>query len=126
MENDVRILKMVDGKDVICFLEKISVIEYKLYAPMLVAVKYNGPASSIILKNWLPIEVVEYNDISVNATMVVGIYRPNKSLSEYYVNSAKDLQRSLDQKSKLNEMEDPEEMMDILRAMEEFEEETLH
>ena len=126
MEDNVKILKFVDGKDVICNFFKVSVIEYILIDPMVLSIKYNGPASSIILKHWLPVEVIKKNEVSVNATMVVAIFEPDKDLEEYYLNSVEKFHRMLEQKSKLKDIDDLEELMDVMDALEEAEEQTLH
>jgi hypothetical protein len=125
MENDVRILRLVTGEDIICIFHKISSDSYLVRDPMLVMVKFKGKDSTVLMEHWLPVEVVKKTEVLINPRDVITMFDPKESLAEYYLNLVDRLHIALDRKKILEDM-DIDEMVDILEAMEESKEHILH
>lgn len=125
MENDVRILRLVTGEDIICIFHKISIDSYLVRDPMLVMVKFKGKDSTVLMEHWLPVEVVKKTEVLINPRDVITMFDPKESLAEYYINLVDRLHIALDRKKILEDM-DIDEMVDILEAMEESKEHILH
>lgn len=125
MENDVRILRLVTGEDIICNFLKISIDSYLICDPMMLIIKFKGKDSSVLMEHWLPVEVIKKNEVLINPRDVITIFEPKESLAEYYMNLVDKVHMALERKKIVEEM-DIDEMVEILEAMEEAKENIIH
>lgn len=125
MEDEVKILRLVTGEDIICNYYKVSADSYVIADPMILIVKFKGRNSSVIMEHWLPVEVVKSNEVLINPRDVITIFDPKDSLAEYYMNLVDKLHRTLEKRKQIENM-DLDEMVDIMEALEESQGEILH
>ena len=126
MDDETKILRLITGEDIICGLHKISTETYAVIDPMVLIVKYKGKDSSVIMEHWLPIEVIKSNEVLINPRDVITVFDPNEGLAEYYLNLVYKLHKSFEKKAKLDEIQDLDEMIDIMEALEESQDQILH
>ena len=126
MDDETKILRLITGEDIICGFHKISKDSYAVIDPMVLIVKYKGQDSSVIMEHWLPIEVIKSNEVLINPRDVITVFEPNEGLAEYYLNLVYKLHKSFEKKAKLDEIQDLDEMIDIMDALEESQYQILH
>ena len=125
MQDEVKILRLVTGEDIICNYYKVSSDSYVITDPMMLIVKFKGNNSSVIMEHWLPVEVIKSNEIMINPRDVITMFDPKDSLAEYYSNLVEKLHRALEKRKQLENM-DLDEMVDIMEALEESQGQILH
>ena len=125
MEDEVKILRLVTGEDIICNYYKVSSDSYVITDPMMLIVKFKGRNSSVIMEHWLPVEVIKNNEVLINPRDVITMFDPKESLAEYYINLVDKLHRTIEKRKQIENL-DLDEMVDIMEALEESQGETLH
>jgi len=125
MEDEVKILRLVTGEDIICNYYKVSNDSYVVADPMMLIVKFKGRNSNIIMEHWLPVEVIKSNEVLINPRDVVAMFDPKDSLAEYYTNLVDKLHRTIEKRNQIENM-DLDEMVDIMEALEESQGQILH
>lgn len=125
MEDEVKILRLVTGEDIICNYFKVSSDSYVITDPMMLIVKFKGRNSSVVMEHWLPVEVVKNNEVLINPRDVITMFDPKDSLAEYYTNLVDKLHRTIEKRKQIENL-DLDEMVDIMEALEESQGETLH
>ena len=125
-EDQIVILRLSTGEDIICNIMKISTESYLVQDPMTLDIKYKGRNSSVLLGHWLPIEVITSNEVLIKPCDVITMFYPNKGLSEYYCNAVYDLHRVKRRRDQVENMEDTSESVDVMEALEESQYSTLH
>lgn len=125
MEDEVKILRLVTGEDIICNYYKVSSDSYVITDPMMLIVKFKGRNSSVIMEHWLPVEVIKNNEVLINPRDVITMFDPKESLAEYYINLVYKLHRTIEKRKQIENL-DLDEMVDIMEALEESQGETLH
>ena len=125
MEDNVKIMRLVTGEDIICNVYKISSESYCVTDPMMLIVKFKGRNSSVIMEHWLPVEVIKSNEVLINPRDVITFIEPKESLSEYYTNLVEKLHRTIEKRNQIENM-DLDEMIDIMEALEESQGQILH
>ena len=113
MEDQVKILRLVTGEDIICNYYKVSNESYVVADPMLLIVKFKGKNSNVIMEHWLPVEVIKSNEVLINPRDVITFIEPKESLSEYYTNLVEKLHRTIEKRNQIENM-DLDEMIDIM------------
>ena len=125
MEDEVKILIMVNGEDIICNYYKVSTDSYVITDPMMLIIKFKGRNSSVVMEHWLPVEVIKNNEVLINPRDVITMFDPKDSLAEYYTNLVDKLHRTIEKRKQIENL-DLDEMVDIMEALEESQGETLH
>ena len=125
MEDELKILRLVTGEDIICNYYKVSVDSYLVADPMMLIVKFKGKDSTVIMEHWLPVEVIKSNEVLINPRDVITMYDPNDSLAEYYTNLVDKLHRTIERRKQIENL-DINEMVDIMEAIEESQGQILH
>jgi hypothetical protein len=91
--SNVKLVRLQNGSDIIGVTEEIMEGHYLLINPMLYDVKNRGAISHIMLKFFLPIQLVERNEVILNNKDIVFITTPSDEFVEYYENSVENLKR---------------------------------
>jgi len=125
MDDEVKILRLVTGEDIICNYYKVSTDSYVITDPMMLIVKFKGRNSSVIMEHWLPVEVIKNNEVLINPRDVITMFDPKESLAEYYMNLVDKLHRTIEKRKQIENM-DLDEMVDIMEALEESQGQILH
>lgn len=86
--DNVRILRLKDGEDIIAsyHLNSNGIIE--MYDPMTIFYKRMSAGKSMLLMSpWLPIELIKSNSACISMNEVLTIVEPRTALIEYYNNA---------------------------------------
>lgn len=125
MEDEVKILRLVTGEDIICNYYKVSSDSYVITDPMMLIIKFKGRNSSVVMEHWLPVEVIKNNEVLINPRDVITMFDPKDSLAEYYANLVDKLHRMVEKRKQIENL-DLDEMVDIMEALEESQGQILH
>jgi hypothetical protein len=85
--NNIKIIRLQDDSDIICSMEEIRDGEYVLSDPMYFEMQTKGLATHIIMDFYLPIQLVERNEVVVKEKDIVFKVTPSGDFAEYYMNS---------------------------------------
>ena len=80
MENNIQIVRLKDGRDIICNVEFETDGMISMEEPMLFEVRN----ANLMIQHWLPIAVTKDNKVTIHEENVLCIYEPNNSFREYY------------------------------------------
>ena len=86
--DNVRIIRLKDGEDIIAsyHLNSNGIIE--MYDPMTLFYKRMSAGKSMLLMSpWLPIELIQTNSACISMNEVLTIVEPRSALIEYYNNA---------------------------------------
>jgi hypothetical protein len=89
--NNVKIVRLLDGTDIVSVIDEIRTGEFLLVNPMEFQVQVRGQASHITLAPYLPFQFVEKNEVVVYSKDVVFMTTPKEEFAEYYENSVEQL-----------------------------------
>ena len=65
MEDQIKILRLVTGEDIICKYLKLEKQLYYVIDPMTLVIRYKSGESTILMQHWLPVEVLEKNEVTL-------------------------------------------------------------
>jgi hypothetical protein len=129
--SNVKIVRLQNGEDIISNVEELRKDEYLLSDPMYFEVSPHGETSHIMLGFFLPVQLVQHNEVVLHQKDILFFLTPSGEFAEYYENSVDKLKR-LETESEL-ENEVQGELQDrikslIVQAFEsmELEEKTIH
>jgi small nuclear ribonucleoprotein (snRNP)-like protein len=125
MEN-IRIVRLKNGEDIVGQLINVD-DSYDVIEPMTVDVEYRGKEAGLVMRHWLPIQLVKHNEINIKQSDVLCVLEPSADFAEYYVNTVEKIHNLLKARNLVDELDD-DEVNDIMDALEELEQDgnTLH
>jgi hypothetical protein len=94
--NDIRIIKLQDGSDIIGAVTELEDSSFYVITPMQVIIHTEGKYSGIILREWLPARLLELNEAIINRHQIVCFMKPNKTFIDYYVRSMNEMKNKLE------------------------------
>ena len=127
MENNIKILRLVNGEDVICQFTDLNNGEYNVLEPMSVSVREKNNEMQLAMSHWLPVNLISKNEINLKERDILTIFEPNDNFSEYYTHTVEKMHKLLQAKEAADKMTD-EEIMEVMDALEDMgdEERVLH
>ena len=125
MEN-IKIVRLKNGDDIVGQLINVN-DSYDVIEPMTVDVEYRGKEPGLVMRHWLPIQLVKHNEINIKQSDVLCVLEPSDDFAEYYVNTVEKIHDLLKARNLVDELDD-DEVNDIMDALEELEQagNTLH
>lgn len=112
MENNISIIRFKDGLDVICSTEQINSFQVKIFDPMIFEIR----GSQLMLQNWLPVDIMKENCVSININDILCEFAPNDEFKEYYIHTLTKLNEVLKSRDS-NKEEDIINLMESLNEM---------
>ena len=86
--DNVRIIRLKDGEDIIALYHLNSNGIIEMYDPMTLFYKRMSAGKSMLLMSpWLPIELIQTNSACISMNEVLTIVEPRSALIEYYNNA---------------------------------------
>ena len=85
--NNVKIVRLTNGIDAIGTIEEILEGKYVLTDPMEFNIQYKGEVSHIVMHHFLPVLLVEKNEVVLDSKDILFITTPKSDFTEYYQNS---------------------------------------
>ena len=123
---EIKILRLVTGEDIICQFIKISTDSYAVMNPMVIFVKYKGSKSNLVMSHWLPVEIVKKNEVLMSPRDVVTMFDPIDDVAEYYDRMVENLNKMMKAKFTPAKFDDLDEMEEIQEALIESENQIIH
>ena len=105
----VQIVRLKDGSDVICSMER-TMDTFELDYPMMFSVVNQN----LVLQHWLPLSVMKGTSVKIPRDEIVCIMQPNENFEEYYMTAVKKISSVLNN-------ENEEELNDVMEALDELE-----
>ena len=91
--NNIKIIRLQDDSDIICSIEEIRDGEYVISDPMYFEMQTKGPATHIIMDFYLPVQLMEKNEVVMKEKDIVFKATPSDSFAEYYMNSVESFKK---------------------------------
>lgn len=121
---NVKILRLKNGDDIICDLEKDG-DTYYINAPM--TIWMDGPTNvpKLCMDHWLPLPVIKDNFVTLKSEDIMTEFYPNEQLEEYYTHTIDQLNSVLRTKEMADQMNN-DDLLETILAMEEGSGSTFH
>jgi hypothetical protein len=119
LEYKTQIIKLQNGTDLIANVALNSAEEYVLEEPMEFNIDIRGRDSGLIMRHWLPVQLLKKNSISIKTKDVLSVMEPEDEFCEYYLNTVYKIKELLKAKSLVDDMDD-DEIQDILDDFEDL------
>lgn len=121
----VKIIRLKSGEDIIGnIIDNMNSLD--IFEPMTVDVETRGTyAGQLIMSNWLPVNLIKDNRITLKTEDVLLMMDPEDSFIEYYQTMVDKLKEVIQAKRDVQDMSD-EQITEILNAMENPESRVLH
>ena len=84
MDNQIKILRLKDGEDIISSCAYVGTDVVELHNPMSLFYKQLDGRSVVFMSPWLPIELIKLNAARIFAHEVLTLIDPKESLVQYY------------------------------------------
>lgn len=123
MEN-IKIVRLKNGEDIVGQIISSS-DSYDVIEPMTVGVEYRGKEAGLVMRHWLPVQLVKKNEITIKHDDVLCILEPADDFVEYYTNTVEKIHDLLKARNLVDSLDD-EEVNNIMDALEEQYGNTLH
>ena len=81
---EIRIVRMKTGEDVIGFVSDIDDSKIHVKYPMVVDIEEQSGHQAYVLHSWLPFQLYKHNEASLWSNDVLFISEPSDSFIEYY------------------------------------------
>jgi len=93
--DNVKIVRLVSGEDIIAFYEEDEDVAL-VGNPMTMMFKRLPTGKAVMLMApWLPIEVVDEDIVSIPYSQIITVMNPKRHMSEYFINSVIDMEQEL-------------------------------
>jgi hypothetical protein len=114
LEYKTQIIKLQNGTDLIANVAMNNAEEYVLEEPMEFNIDFRGRDSGLVMRHWLPVQLLKKNSISIKSKDVLSVMEPEDEFCEYYLNTVCKIKELLRAKSLVDDMDDDEiqEMLD--------------
>jgi hypothetical protein len=89
----IKILRLKNESDIICTLEEIRNGEYVITDPMYFELQTRGGVMHIVMDFYLPIQVLERNEVVIKESDVLFQTTPSQDFMEYYMNSVESVKK---------------------------------
>jgi hypothetical protein len=106
--NTIKIVRLKNGEDIIGDVTANGIQYYDIEEPMAFEVDYRGDHSGLVMRHWLPVQLLKKNHIQLNVHDVLCVLEPDEEFSEYYVNTVEKIKRLLEAKNSIKDMSDEE------------------
>jgi hypothetical protein len=123
---EIKILRLASGEDIICQFIKVSTESYVVMNPMAIFVKYKGSKSNLVMSHWLPIEIIKKNEVLISPRDVITMFDPIDDVAEYYDRMVENLNKMMKAKFTPAKFDDLDEMEEIREALKQSETQIIH
>jgi hypothetical protein len=110
---NIKIVRLHNGEDIIGNITDKENGLFDIEEPMTVDIDHRGRQAGLIMKHWLPVQLVKSNKIELNNKNVLCMFEPAEEFAEYYMNTVEKIHELLKAKEIVDEMTD-EEIDDIM------------
>jgi|APCry1669189472_1035225.scaffolds.fasta_scaffold11147_2 hypothetical protein len=121
LEQKTQIIKLQNGTDLIANVS-LSNDHYILEEPMEFGIDFRGREGGLIMKHYLPVQLLKKNSIEIHTKDVLSVMEPENEFCEYYINTVEKIKDLLKAKNLVDEISDlsDEELQDIMNQFEDL------
>lgn len=120
--NNIQIVRLYNGDDIIGDITIKEDGTLVIYDPMVVAVDYRNKVAGMIMRHWLPMQLLKKNHVTLRTKDILFVVEPTDVLSEYYISGVEKLHEMLQAKDFMENLDD-EEYEEVMDAFEELQQE---
>jgi hypothetical protein len=102
--DNVRIVRLQNGEDIIGDITFKIDGSFDIYEPMVVFIDYRSKYAGLIMKHWLPLQLVKKNEITLFLKDILFITEPTNEFAEYYIETVQKIHDMLAAKDQLKTM----------------------
>jgi hypothetical protein len=120
-EYKTQIIKLQNGEDLIANVA-LNGVNYVLEEPMEFAIDSRGKENGLIMRHWLPVQLLKKNAIEIQAKDILSFLEPEEQFCEYYIDTVskiKTLLKARDDLDLIKDMDD-EDLADMISEYEEL------
>jgi hypothetical protein len=125
MQNNIKIVRLKSGEDIIGNLCNKADGDIDITEPMSVSVIDEGHRQGLVMSHWLPVQLIKKNEITINSRDVLTVFDPNDEFCEYYSNTVEKLHAVLKAKEMTDAMTD-EEIEEVMESLIESKGQLIH
>jgi len=119
MDNNIKIVRLQDGLDLICGCNKQH-DSYELTSPMMFQLK----GTNLLMQHWLPISLIKDNKTIIREDDILCVAQPSDDFIEYYQNTVEKVTELIKARDAMDDMEnvdiDNEQMQQIMDEFQEY------
>jgi hypothetical protein len=116
----IKIVRLQNGEDIIGNVTDIyNTGKYTVEEPMSVSINYRGKEPGLEMHHWLPVQLINRNEITLENKDVLCILEPNDEFCEYYMHTVEKIKDLLKAKNLVDSLDD-DEVNDIMDAFDEL------
>ena len=121
--DNIKIVRLKNGEDIVGQLLDYkdtngNIESYDVIEPMTVDVEYRGKEAGLVMRHWLPVQLLKHNEINIKQQDILSLLEPDDEFAEYYVNTVTKIHDLLKAKNLVDSLSDEE----IENMIQEFEE----
>jgi hypothetical protein len=116
--DNIKIVRLKNGEDIIGQLTANG-SSYDVSEPMSVDLDFRGRETGLVMRHWLPVQLIKKNEISLEKQDILCVIEPADDFTEYYVNTIIKVQELLKAKNLVDSLSD-EEIDDMIHEFEEL------
>lgn len=122
MENNIKIVRLTTGEDIICNIEgDYHESSFKMVEPMSVGIHEGRNQMGLVMRHWLPVQLIKKNEVTIVAKDILTVFEPNEDLKEYYLNTVEKIANLLKARDVADELTE-DEANHIMEAISELQE----
>jgi hypothetical protein len=106
--DNIKIVRLKNGEDIVGQLTANGINAYDITEPMYVGLEFQGRELGLVMKHWLPIQLIKKNETVLEKQDILCVIDPADDFCEYYVNTIKKVQDLIKAKNMVQEMTDEE------------------
>lgn len=117
--DNIKIVRLKNGEDIVGQLTANGSSSYDVIEPMTVDVEFQGRQAGLVMRHWLPVQLIKRNEIVLEKHDILCVIEPAEDFSEYYTNTVTKIHDLLKAKNLVDSMTD-EEINDIIHEFEDL------
>lgn len=118
--NNVKLVRLKNGDDIIGDITYHTDDAFIIYDPMLIEIDYRNKFTGLMMKHWLPFQIIKKNQATLQIRDTLFMIDPSDVLCEYYLSSVERIREIANAKEMMDDLDD-EDYEEVLEAFEELE-----
>jgi len=102
--DNIKIVRLQNGEDLIGDITFKSDDSFDIYEPMVVFIDYRSKEAGLIMKHWLPLQLVKKNEITLHKKDILFFTEPTTDFEEYYIETVQRVHDMMAAKDQLKSM----------------------
>jgi hypothetical protein len=115
---EVKILRLKTGEEIIGYVSEIDEMKLNIRYPMTVDIMALKDIQSFTISSWLPHQMYKHNDVNLWANDVMFVADATEEFLEYYFKMVDKLEKYILANEVLDNMEEEQELMEALQEKE--------